>query len=183
MRPLAEVPATDISTERRTSGSRGRPGTVASNLPLAVPQGDLLGGVLRSPAGLPFQPGAPSQDCGGCDPASRRAVKPRVPLHAVMTVFASVLVGRDRCVTLGDFWATVASTACSWWSYVSTTPTSGRLPARDGRILGLLSLVVRVSHIHAGRWLLWRPAFRGRTRPLCLRGETARGQWLLRRGL
>ena len=86
MRPLAEVPATDISTERRTSGSRGRPGTVASNVPLAVPQGDLLGGVLRSLAGSPFQPGAPSQDCGGGDPASGRAVKARFPGEAQSSV-------------------------------------------------------------------------------------------------
>ena len=71
------MPTTDISTETGTSGPSRRSGTVASDVPLAVPPNGLQGGVLRLQAGSPPRTGAPSQASGGGDPASERAVMER----------------------------------------------------------------------------------------------------------
>ena len=81
------MPTTDISTETGTSGPSRRSGTVASDVPLAVPPSGLQGGVLRLPAGSPPRTGAPSQASGGGDPASERAVMERCAaecLHDVL---------------------------------------------------------------------------------------------------
>ena len=74
---LTEMPTMDISTETGTNGPSRRSGTVASDVPLAVPPSGLQGGVLRLPAGSPPRTGAPSQASGGGDPASERAVMER----------------------------------------------------------------------------------------------------------